>query len=747
MNFRPCLALLWIVFAPAAANGATPAGELVSLPDEEFMEKADEGSYSCTGDNCPYTMPELITIAARLAPGVRDMRTRLDDGNSFNVNPFGNYFEAACRRADDSQLGALINIYSRLDPGSFERSRVLPWLAARCLQRETKAIRSEHLQAKVDSAEPQLPAQLQRASDDLQRAWRFYRRAVHAYDAAFPSERDKEQIDAYANQKSFYGLIDAALGGAESVGDELSKYGDFSAGCMNVRDIDDGKEIGTLIALLHGRKVDEAVGAVLKVASSTGSTSSPDAFVEPAIDFLRAVGLDWERLFVGAIADATLQKWSLNDRVPLLDALAQLGSERGALLVLELTELAKEEDRAALMGAFDRWVQTPDKPVLCHDEGITTYRVGAGERKAPVSPATHSAVLRTTKKLAAHDCPTPIALAALNVFSRAATSEVIPAVKVLATHDSPEVVEKAQKILCALGIEPPESKGGGPAKYHILVNGNPLPEGAKIGWFVGSESTGRSSSAEVKRDGTIELDRSLFTNPKATPTIVVLTGSGRNDPTEVDFSAETSAPKSLDDVTDVTVETIPLEIRLKNLESLNGSAPTTARITLTPTGHLSYLAGRFADEKEFPADKPITFPQIQAGVHRLTIAVTGSELWEGEVRVAPAQPPLEIALKPGSDLTFRLLAPDHHRVYGAQLLKEGKQAERRLISENDTYRSLGCGEYVLRVFGSSQFARRQGRTIVPGPDELPSAGRDVTVHIDEHSPAVIDLGEIQLDAQ
>lgn len=136
-----CLMLVLVICcSPARSEEALSADRLLKLENDEFERAADDMSYRLSGDyNVPYSADQLIAIAEKLLPGVVAIGVKRSDDH----NPFGRYFSAACEKATYKQLDTLIDLYSRIDPGAFEKSEALPLLAARWIERETNAIRDK----------------------------------------------------------------------------------------------------------------------------------------------------------------------------------------------------------------------------------------------------------------------------------------------------------------------------------------------------------------------------------------------------------------------------------------------------------------------------------------------------------------------------------------------------------------------------------------------------------------------------
>jgi hypothetical protein len=111
--------------------------------------------------------------------------------------------------------------------------------------------------------------------------------------------------------------------------------------------------------------------------------------------------------------------------------------------------------------------------------------------------------------------------------------------------------------------------------------------------------------------------------------------------------------------------------------------------------------------------------------------------------VRPDAEPVEVELKPGSDVHVKIVTPTGEETGAGELIKNGRVLDVWPDYKTQTYRALGLGNYVLRIYGTDHWKRPGDRR---GPDEVEYLGRDVPFTISESSPAVIDLGVIHLDA-
>lgn len=755
------IVLLVVVVPVGRASDPPPADELLKLEGAAFVEAAENASYSFYGERCDYTAAQLIAIADRLVPGVKSMSERA--GRSDDLNPFSMYFGQACRIAGDEQLPTLIEMYGRLDPGSFEKSHVLFTLASRLIAREAAAIRAEGAHLRFQEATSRVPKEMDAAPHELQEAWHSYRRAQAAFEKAFPAL--SEVVDVSANERSFYKLIDAALTGATGRYDEVRQFGWTGANCLGVTDTADAQNLAVLLMLLRERRLDEAVGAALSVAGTEGSTSSPEAIAGSIVQLLEACGVNWQSIFAGAQAEREIRDhyYSGSGR-PLVEAIGTYGSETGALLVHQLARLAKPKARAAYVSAFNSWIESSDNFRKCEGQEVSVGRYDHEKRIAPPLPlAIQRASLRLAEEFVDAECDEALAQYALHIFGRTQSPSSIPALQALTRHSSGAIVDDAQAVLCAMGYGTRAQKVSAFVLFRILLNGQPMSSGESVEWNISAPGGGGViSTTQTKSGGIVELPRLHFGNPQRSSTEVSLI-TLTEESSSAKFAVTVQAPSDLDAVTDVSVKLSPLEIVLQNVTSLNAPPPETATVLLLrqresggfsgglngPPGSEIELARDNLFEKGFVvATQPtVLLPLVQEGAYDVLIGVAGAEIWQGIMTVGAGTTRVEASLKPGSDVRFAIATPDGQRRAWAPLFQDGKEVNARMDWQTGSYRALPCGSYVLRIPGTDQpDDDRGGRKLKRGPEEVTYSGRDIAFTVEEGSPAVIDLAEIRLES-
>jgi hypothetical protein len=756
-----CVFALICVCVPQLFGESPPAEALLRLEGKELVKAAEEASYGFYNE-VPYTAAELTAIAEKLIGSVRSLGSERDSDEM--MSPFGAYFGQACLKVGNEQLDKLVDIYARLDPMSFEKSSVLPALASRLIAREVEAIRTEKRKLTLGKTDSTLPTELKAAPQELREAWRAYQAVKVRFDTAFP--KTSEQIEVSANQKSFYRLIESALGGATGLQNEIREFAWTGANCLGITDIEDAQDIAVLLMLLRERKLEEAMGAALRVVGTEGSTSSPEATAGSVVALFEACGLDWETIFAGGQAANELRGWDFGSTRPYLAALANYGSERSGLLLNQLAHLAKPEARGAYVAAFGSCIETAANRRKCNGNDVDVGRSNSGPRhRKPLPHGTQVMLLHVTEDFAGANCPEDIALYAINIFGRTQAASSVPALQGLKGHMSSDVSQTAATVLCAMGLGGPASEENAPVRFRILLNGEAIAPGQGVAWMISSTKNTVSSTTEVNQGGIVELSRQYFAKVSAPAKEVEFSMQG--DRGGVEFNVTIPPPAKLDAITEVPVTLSRLEITLTNQDRLNGPPPETAHVLLIAHREQEDVSLSLPDASdgtyrlrmgtigadvyqqgyEKLAQPSIVLPAVQNGTYDVFIGVAGAEVWHGLVKVGPDTSKVAASLQPGSDVRFEIVTPAGQRNPWARIFQDGKEFDAKFDWKKRMYRSLPRGNYVVRIFGSEPTGdRRDAKKLKKGPDEIPYAGRDVEFTIKHGSPALIDLGEIHLEA-
>lgn len=725
----------FLVFVlPLSVEGdALSAKELLKLEGKALQEAAEQSSYSFYGSEEPYSTEELIAIAEKLVSA--------ESKNALGGS-FGHYFSKACDQANVDQLERLIAIYKKIAPDSFDKSSALNSVAALWISRESKALEKEGRRVEAHFTAPALPDELRSTSKEAQEAWKLYAGFDSVYQQTFKTP-ESQTVDAYLNRKSFCTSIDHALEGKTGEEMELQRYAWTGANCLNVTDDYDMKNTAIFLMLLRERRLDLAVGAAMRVVGTGGSTSNPEKIARQIIELFGVIGVDWEMIFAGGEADFVAKGYGSWNRQPLLEALAAYGSDWGIDRVNDLAA-TKGSDRESFLEAFNIIIEENPSAKKIGDAYYGPSRRMEGKRLGSVSKAVQERSLHLVESFTVDgETPGDSARSEAGIFARTQAASSIPALTKLAEDAPRDAAVLARSTLTIMG-QPAPAVMETSVKYKILVNGEPLPPGAEIGYSMRRQNGDTEGmTGEVDQDGMLEISSSDSATRRNPAVEVSLRGTPKIG---AQFEISTPFTGGSGAIQTVSVSAHPLEINLHDVDRLN--APFDGNLSVRIQTHDEESVDRPRDEfysHENVASDGGHFSQLtQDGIYDVWIGATGSEIWHRVVEVGPGARGVDAYLKPGSNLKFSVIVPGLGETSIGRLYRDGKELNSYYPAGEVKY--LPCGSYVLKIPGSGAFERRRGeREIARGPDEVAFNGRDISFTISPGSPPLIDLGEITLD--
>ncbi len=601
-----------------------------------------------------YSTEQLLSDAEQKVDEVKSFQDR---GSDEEPEVFGDFFVEACKRANDRQLDRLVAIYARLNPGSMEKSKLLPPLANSLIGREVASLRWGRRTLKLPEAKTAIPDNVKATSKDVVAAWLSFMATEELYLAEFPRKEAKDQIDGEGNAKSFYRLIDAALAGQNRLESEISQYGVGGANCLNMTDVYDAQDIANLLMLMRERRLELAVGAAIRVAGASGAMSAPEEVTEPIIEFLKQEGLDWENLFAGKVADDFAKGWGVIDRQPLLEALVSYGSDRGGLMVNYLVRMIEPRWQRRLAELLGLMIQGSGKENTRISTSSGTYT----SRRGPAfSPDVQRFSLETVEQMAAAEMEDYEARPILSVLGRARSATSIPALQRFIKHPSQDVADEAAEILRAMG-QPAPAVPQGDVVFEVLVNGQKLPGGMRLSWGIGiPERISQSSFFSTDEDGTFKISHRTFRRWAGKGQAQVGIAGSYGSEGAAAFYVTIPAPGDAETLRQVNVQAVQLEIHLENLEHLNSAFDHRVKMELsTPASPDRENHSRgFAETKEFQVDSSIVLPSVQVGTWELSLFTNGAARWRDNIEVGPGLQVVTAELQPGSDLRFKVKLPN-----------------------------------------------------------------------------------------
>jgi hypothetical protein len=703
----------------------------LALEGDALFKAVDEIGYS---PESKFSATELIRIADKLRDESKGLAK--DDKNR---DLFGRFFSAACEKANGKELALLIETYVALEPGNFDKSYEFQPLATAWILNELES-RTEWPKIELPPLESAVPKELEDAPKDLVAAWKLYKRSRQAADRSFrDDDAQKQSVSFQANERTFYRLIDGVLRKERSgLADELVAFG-WSGTCGTGSDsFSNPQSIGIFMALLAEGRLPEAVGATVNIQSER-PLASADGQKDVRLEFLRKCGIDWEEVFAGAQVESDLH--SISWSTPYLQALAAFGSERAASLVSQMAVISKPEMREAYANALSAFFPT--------DPDAMSWSSRTIDRRVPgtISYDLRLRLLETLRDFARPDAPADLVDGALVGLGRAKSPATKPTLRALLKHPSVRVTEEAGRILRALGEDVP-TVSSEPGRFRIFVNGVPAAGGLKVGWDLKTVS----NTVETDETGTIKVPREhLLGGQRVGGTMIISSTNVLSPPEAASYLVTLPVPKDLDKIARVDVAVWPVEFRIEAPRPRANGTASKASVKLQrhePKHSENSTDYVYFDrmEKEFEVALDTLLPlSLQSGTYDVEILAPGAERFKARFEAGPNAPGIKAELKPGGDLHVEIVRPDGERGVRASLFSKGIEIDDVSFDyQNNTYRGLPVGSYVLRIPSSTELATKDTYESVFTPIQG-YAGKDITFTISGDTP-LLDLGEVDLEA-
>ena len=280
------------IFAVFRVFAAEPqVSEILALRGADLFEAADRAEVS------DFSASDLIKITEKLASERKKIVK--DDLHEFAL---AKLFEAACDKANTTELDKLIQIYISFPVEGFEKQFEFQPLAARWIKRELAGIKPQEIAP--PTIDPPLPSELKDSPPELATAWRLFKKLTHPIEETIYFHSSKQAISFQANERAFFKTLDDVLlkrghGHAE----QLAKFGWSGWSGTGSDLVSDPRSIGILMALLTERRMPEALGAALYVRSDKPLATGDS---DMRIELLRQFGVDWESALAGAEVNGEL---------------------------------------------------------------------------------------------------------------------------------------------------------------------------------------------------------------------------------------------------------------------------------------------------------------------------------------------------------------------------------------------------------------------------------------------------------
>jgi hypothetical protein len=360
----------------------------------------------------------------------------------------------------------------------------------------------------------------------------------------------------------------------------------------------------------------------------------------------------------------------------------------------------------------------------------------------------------------------------MDVFEGLRREETKETMKRLLNHPSTTFVNRAADVLNQLGVESTRVPSAPPVRFRIYLNGEPR-RSAEVSYDIvdakGSYLAGGSLKTDV--DGFAAIPRDEFLDPsKRGMRLRFCQFPSSADPSfsnrrldEPWVSYEIELPKVFDTTISVPFAACPLPIEIKYpAPPEKGNKPGT-HIKLSKADQAMVNEGRYLldfDERTGPPPAAFTLSTIAPGKYQLTIITPGSAKHvTPPFSVAPGMAPVHIELEKGSHVYARLVMPENARGAGSMALYRGDQdITAEFVSDSSEvtkpcFSSLPRGNFQFRVLSTAEYMKKEhisdwtthaAMWDTDPRERVDCEGASVDFTIDHSSPALVDLGTIEI---
>jgi hypothetical protein len=535
---------------------------------------------------------------------------------------------------------------------------------------------------------------------------------------------------------------------------ELLRFQDDSKCGAGAGEFTDVRWSLIFLQLLRERKIAEAVGASMLVTDSPSWLREPGRpFDRWRMDFLKFCGVDGEELLI-----ATKR----------FDYLAAAGSEKAARAVLEETKQKWSEpsERAwnlktlslfLIPGPSDQW----------NDE----------DPRKRISPELQSEIFKLLNGSIDEESAFDQLASCMAILEDLRRPETRAILERLLKHPSTTYAERAASVLRNFGDQIPLIAPAPPVRFRVYLNDKPWVNaelGCRIMQADGSAVTRPDLSdvwmqcSKTDADGFLTIARDQFLDPSLRGPILrfleVPSGSGSNMMSTEQYNdpwaeADVPTPKDFAQITEVRLSASAWPIEITYASPLPSGSQTTTYFRVTKNGKESPMdqAYYLTYQDRMRAPEKLTLGRLGPGKYRLSIIAPGSARYQSEaVEVKPGTAPLQVKLEKGCYVYASILVPVNGRGQKEVRLYRGEE------DVTDTYAKIGAdgplflgvpkGKYQLRVLSTEEFMRLheltkwEPPTASWAPDNtkaIDCEGVAVDFNVDDSSPALLDLGQIE----
>ncbi len=707
-------------------------------------------------------IPELMRL---LGDELGNFETRTKDMRDWeNQIVADNLWQELCRRGTSEDADAAAKLYLDFPVSWRGRTACFVGVSELWIAREIEAIAAEHRKPPVFVPTNEAPPdRLKGAPAELLAAWRDFHNATRAGAKSYRPWQEGKDIESH--RAEFFGMLDDFLlrGRPELV----EKIGAFSrvggkSGMQTEWNLREVQRRVTFMDALRRRRLDEAVGLAFTL-EDRGGMMPPEREGHISRLLLTACGLDWERIFIGAIAESGGRRnykregWLVeNER--LMNEIIVHGSP-GALRLLVMHE--KLDPGAGWRSLYSLIEASP---------GGTKVPLDYPASRAKAAPKDVQAELLALapKWIALSDDP-DFLLNMLGLLRPLRRRELAESWQGLMGHAADRVSSAAREALLSIGIEPrkPET-----VKLKITLNGAPVANTQLSLELVAPDQYQRERSLypygrltlTTDRDGHTELRKASLISAKQRPTALLLFAPAetrmrpeyqavgsywtrerwRSEVKVHGWAERVPVPADLSSSITVSIETRDCVFHVAaGAEHMRGPKAVVwlkRRDGISPPGVFKVDAG-----------ERIIIPGIQAAEYDAVMWIPGTAEWRGgPFKLGKDTPPVATKLDAGADVSISVMPPGvHGGTSEFRIIREGAPKdwypESECRGEITTYRGLPVGKYVIHIPSSSKLGTRHAEADAP-QTFLPYAAREIPFEITAKSPPRMDLGTIKLEA-
>jgi hypothetical protein len=400
-------------------------------------------------------------------------------------------------------------------------------------------------------ASDDLPAHLEQASPELKHALALF---LHLLSGAWPEsavpEGERIAYQSVDGRRRFERIVSDFLRGRGSPSEVRTALERFEWGgfCGNGASVFTDAVLATrLIASIREERVDPHAATAFALGRAPVE-EGPLAGAQRRL--LKAAGIDWETLLLGAVASGQGQH---------IPALARAGSDRAARLVLELValeELAPADER--MLGD----ALTPLAGFVTAEEPCEGYAtvssadVVRDPEAPPVDPHLQLTILDRLEQAVQPGVGLAEAQNASHALLRLCRGESREAFRAMLRSPYSQVRERGVLALRALGETVPDAAASAPVAFRLLVDGRPWS--GPVSWELEGDQS-HYSTGTADGDGVLRIERDPFLDP-VNPVQNVRLSALHTSPADTWFSLRFKTPADLDARTLLAVRTGSLEV-------------------------------------------------------------------------------------------------------------------------------------------------------------------------------------------